>query len=163
MNLKNFDHYTFLRGTSTILWKIDFNSSCYASRTIGGKEQPLIGTAWEMRTHRFFILWKQSLKWRTAFLKRDDGSVALDHQEKAGILRRTYWNGPLTSVLIADTLDYAQYFTPLTGLEYLSMLFSLDEIGSMVAQMHCLSGVFLKLCWLVINLIWKGLLISKAL
>jgi hypothetical protein len=75
--------------------------------------------------------------WRNTIfsLTRDDGSVAVEHQEKAGLLWHSFKERIGVSLPISSTFNYAQYFTPLEGLGELSKTFTHDEIDQVVAQM----------------------------
>jgi hypothetical protein len=54
-------------------------------------------------------------------LIRDDGSVALDHEEKARIFWHVYRDCLGTSFLIDAEYDFSQYLHPANDLEELSL------------------------------------------
>jgi hypothetical protein len=92
-------------------------------------------------------------------LTREDGSVATDHHEKAGLLWHFYKGRLGISVPIASSFNFSQFFTPLEGLDEPSKPFSHEEIDLVVAHMpgdkslgpDGFSGIFLKICWPIIK------------
>jgi hypothetical protein len=92
-------------------------------------------------------------------LTRDDGSVALDHDEKAGLLWNSFRSRLGVSVPISPTFDFSPFFERFEGLETLSAPFSHEEIDKVVAHMPSdkapgpdgFSGLFLKICWPIVK------------
>jgi hypothetical protein len=92
-------------------------------------------------------------------LKRADGSLAMDHEEKERVLWHSFRDRLGLSLPVSDSVDVAHFFSPLSGLENLSKPFTHDEIDKVIAQMPCdkspgpngFSGLFLKVCWPVIK------------
>ena len=92
-------------------------------------------------------------------LAREDGSVALEHEEKAGLLWHSFRNRLGLSLPINENFDFSQFFDIFEGLEVLSAPFSHEEIDQVVAHMpgdnspgpDGFSGTFLKVCWPVIK------------
>lgn len=92
-------------------------------------------------------------------LSRDDGSIAFDHQEKAGILHQVFRDRLGISNPIDPTFNFAEYITPADGLETLSVPFSHDEVDKVVAALPCdkapgpdgFTGLFIKVCWPIIK------------
>jgi hypothetical protein len=94
-----------------------------------------------------------------ATLKREDGSIAEDHEEKAGVLWHSFRERLGLSLPISDNLDFAQFFSPLSGLDSLSQPFTHTEIDKVVSYLPSdkspgpdgFSALFLKVCWPVIK------------
>jgi hypothetical protein len=92
-------------------------------------------------------------------LVREDGSIAVDHDEKAGILWDSFRARLGTTVPIDANFDFSLFFHRHEGLEVLSQPFTHAEIESVVAHMPSdkspgpdgFSGFFLKICWPVIK------------
>jgi hypothetical protein len=87
-------------------------------------------------------------------LTRDDGSEAVEHHEKAGILWHSYRECLGVSVPIDDTFDFSHYLQPCPGLDDLSASLSNDEIDKIVAHLPTdkapgpdgFTGLFIKIC-----------------
>jgi hypothetical protein len=88
-------------------------------------------------------------------LSREDGSLAVEHHEKAGLLWHSYKQRLGVSLPISQSFDFVPYLKILEGLEALSSPFSHKEIDKVVAHMPSdrspgpdgFSGLFLKVCW----------------
>jgi hypothetical protein len=92
-------------------------------------------------------------------LTRDDGSMAVDHDEKAGLQWDSFRNRLSVSVPIDTEFDFAQFFDRFEDLGELSHPLSHDEIDKVVSHMPSdkspgpdgFSGLFLKICWPVVK------------
>jgi hypothetical protein len=87
-------------------------------------------------------------------LTREDGSLAVEHSEKAGLLWNSFKDRLGISVPLAPIVDFGQYFQHHTGLESMYRPFTREEIDAVVAHMpgdkapgpDGFSGLFLKIC-----------------
>jgi hypothetical protein len=94
-----------------------------------------------------------------ASLIRDDGSLATDHHEKAGLLWHTFRDRLGFSTPIDSSFDFAQYIHPVANLEDMSSPFSREEIDKIVKDLPSgkapgpdgFSGLFFKKCWSIIK------------
>jgi hypothetical protein len=92
-------------------------------------------------------------------LCREDGSIAEEHEEKAGILWQSFRDRLGLSQPISNSFDFSHFFVQQEGLENLSQPFTQEEIDKVVANMPSdkspgpdgFSGLFLKVCWPVIK------------
>jgi hypothetical protein len=92
-------------------------------------------------------------------LSREDGSLAIEHHEKAGLLWHSYKQRLGVSLPISQSFDFVPYLKNLEGLEALSTPFSHEEIDKVVAHMPSdrspgpdgFSGLFLKVCWPIVK------------
>jgi hypothetical protein len=92
-------------------------------------------------------------------LAREDGSVALDHDEKAGLLWNSFRSRLGISVPISHAFDFSRYVARFDGLEALSTPFTHEEIDTVVAHMPSdkapgpdgFSGLFIKVCWPIVK------------
>jgi hypothetical protein len=92
-------------------------------------------------------------------LAREDGSIALDHLEKVGLLWNSFKQRLGVSIPIASSFDFSPYLNHLEDLQDLSRPFTSEEIDHVVSHMpndpspgpDGFSGLFLKICWPVIK------------
>jgi hypothetical protein len=92
-------------------------------------------------------------------LVREDGSVAVEHHEKAGILLQSYRERLGSSTPIDLNFNFADYIQSAEHLENLSAPFSHDEIDGIVAELlpdkapgpDGFTGLFIKTCWPIIK------------
>jgi hypothetical protein len=92
-------------------------------------------------------------------LVRSDGSVAVEHSEKAGILWQTYRDRLSSSLPIDPSFDFSQYLHTADRLQALSVPFSHEEIDQVVADLpndkapgpDGFTGLFIKACWPIIK------------
>ena len=92
-------------------------------------------------------------------LARTDGSLAVEHHEKAGLIRTTFYDRPGTAVPLDTSFDFSTYIHPAEGLDILSIPFTHSEIDSTVAELPTdkapgpdgFNGLFLKICWPIIK------------
>jgi hypothetical protein len=92
-------------------------------------------------------------------LTRDDGSEAVEHHEKAGILWSSFRDRLGISIPIDDSFDFSHYLTPCDDLEDLSAPLTNDEIDQIVAHLPTdkapgpdgFTGMFIKICWPIIK------------
>jgi hypothetical protein len=94
-----------------------------------------------------------------ASLTREDGSLAVDHHEKEGILWNSFRDRLGITQPISNTLDFSEFFTHAHDLSSLTVPFTHEEIDAVVAHMPSdkspgpdgFSGLFLKVCWPIIK------------
>jgi hypothetical protein len=92
-------------------------------------------------------------------LSREDGSVATEHHEKAGLLWHSFKQRLGVSTPISSTFDFSPYLNRLEDLEVMSSPFTNEEIDLVVAHMpndrsprpDGFSGFFLKIWWPIIK------------
>jgi exonuclease III len=92
-------------------------------------------------------------------LTRADGSEAVEHHEKAGILWHTYRDRLGVSVQIDETFNFGQYLQPCPDMDVLSAPLTNEEIDDIVAHMPTdkapgpdgFTGLFIKICWPIIK------------
>jgi hypothetical protein len=92
-------------------------------------------------------------------LKREDGSVASEHHEKAGLLWQAYHDRLGVSMPIDPSFDFSTYIHPRTDLHNLLEPFSREEIDKIVQELPIdkalgpdgFSGLFIKKCWQIIK------------
>jgi hypothetical protein len=92
-------------------------------------------------------------------LVREDGSVAVEHHEKSGILLQSYRERLGSSTPIDLNFNFADYIQSAEHLENLSAHFSHDEIDGIVAELFPdkapgpdgFTGLFIKTCWPISN------------
>jgi hypothetical protein len=89
---------------------------------------------------------------------REDGSIALDHHEKAGILWQSFRDRLGFSTPIDESFNFSEYITPMDDLEELSHPFSHEKIDKIVQDLPSqkapgpdgFTGHFIKVCWPII-------------
>ena len=94
-----------------------------------------------------------------ASLLREDGSIAVDHEEKAGLLWHSYKQRLGVTVNIDNEFDFAKYITPHEHLESLSAPFSMREIDDIIKHLPNAKALgtdgftclFFKKCWHIIR------------
>jgi hypothetical protein len=92
-------------------------------------------------------------------LTRDDGSIAFDHNEKAGILWQTFRERLGTSIPIDSSFDFSRYLHMIEDLRDLTVPFTHEEIDKVVSDMPTdkapgpdgFTGLFIKVCWPIIK------------
>jgi hypothetical protein len=92
-------------------------------------------------------------------LTREDGSVAVDHHEKAGILWQAFRDRLGFSTPIDNNFNFADYIQPMDNLDALSAPFTREEIDAIVAELPTekapgpdgFTGLFIKVCWPIIK------------
>ena len=92
-------------------------------------------------------------------LVREDGSVATNHHEKAGILRQTFKDRLGSTIPIDPSFDFSAHLAHHQGLEALSSKFTHAEIDAAVADLPIdkapgpdgFNGLFIKICWPIIK------------
>jgi hypothetical protein len=92
-------------------------------------------------------------------LTRDDGSEAVEHHEKAGILWSSFRDRLGISIPIDDSFDFSHYLTPCDYLEDLSAPLTNDEIDQIVAHLPTdkapgpdgFTSMFIKIYWPIIK------------
>jgi hypothetical protein len=70
-----------------------------------------------------------------ASLTREDGSLAVDHHEKEGILWNSFRDRLGITQPISNTLDFSEFFTHAHDLSSLTVPFTHEEINAVVAHM----------------------------
>ena len=94
-----------------------------------------------------------------ASLTREDGSIATDHDGKAGILRQAFKDRLGTTIPIDQDFDFSSYIHRKDGLDSLSAPFLPAEIDAAVAHLPSdkapgpdgFNGLFIKVCWPIIR------------
>jgi hypothetical protein len=92
-------------------------------------------------------------------LTRQDGSIAVDHTEKAGILWQTFRDRLGFSSPIDQNFRFSDYIQPASDLNSLSAPFLHSEIDNLVAELPSdkapgpdgFNGLFIKTCWPIIK------------
>lgn len=92
-------------------------------------------------------------------LVREDGSVAINHDEKAGLLWNSFKSRLGISIPPTSNIDFNLFFHHFEGLDEMSRPFTHEEIDKVVAHMPSdkalgpdgFSGLFLKVCWPVVK------------
>jgi mannosylglycoprotein endo-beta-mannosidase len=100
-----------------------------------------------------------------ASLTREDGSLATEHHEKAGLLWHTFKDRLGFSTPINPSFDFAQYIHPVANLDTLSLPFTREEIDKIVEELPSgkapgldgFSGLFIKKCWPIIKHVFHRL------
>ena len=94
-----------------------------------------------------------------ASLQREDGSLAFEHEEKAGLLWHTYRQRLGVSVPVDESFDFSRFIQHHDYLAALSAPFSMREIEEVLKSLpnakaprpDGFSGLFLKKCWHIIK------------
>jgi hypothetical protein len=92
-------------------------------------------------------------------LTRQDGSIAVDHTKKAGILWQTFRDRLGFSSPIDQNFRFSDYIQPASDLDSLSASFLHSEIDNLVAELPSdkapgpdgFNGLFIKTCWPIIK------------
>jgi mannosylglycoprotein endo-beta-mannosidase len=92
-------------------------------------------------------------------LSREDGSIAIEHQEKAGILWQSFRDRLGFSTPIDENFNFSDYIHPAENLENLSAPFTHEEIDKLVSELPSdkapgpdgFTGLFMKKCWPIIK------------
>jgi hypothetical protein len=94
-----------------------------------------------------------------ASLVREDGSLATEHHEKAGLLLNSFRDRLGFSTPIDSSFDFSDYIQAMPNLDSLSGPFTTDEIDKIVHDLPSdkapgpdgFSGLFIKKCWPIIK------------